>query len=69
MTDSTIVELSRAYALDYTLHGTADSGSMSIPFEDITTVKEKHKPEGINTRSIAVVSIMVLVLALGIAGG
>jgi hypothetical protein len=64
LTDSSIVELKKAYALEYTLFGTAESGSMEIPFEDIIGVEEKHSPEGINSRSVVVVGILVLSIGL-----
>lgn len=69
LTDSSTVELKKAYALDYTLFGTAEDGSMAIPFQDISGVEEKHSPEGINARSVAVVSIVVLGLALAMLSG
>lgn len=65
LTDSTTVELTNAYALDHTLHGTAESGRMEIPIENITGVEEKRTPEGFSTRAFVVVGLLVVGLVIG----
>lgn len=69
MTDSTMVQLKNAYALEYTLYGTAESGPMEIPFENIESVEEKHNPEGISLRAFVAAGLLVAGLTMAVISG
>jgi len=64
--DSSVVELKGAYAADSTLFGTAESGSVAIPFRNITRVEEKDTPVEITPRMVVLVALLTAAVVFGI---